>query len=108
MDPRLARSFAMNSRVIRSRALAHVAFAAVFAASAIYSPAYAYAGSTLLQWAGQNIIAPLGLIAMVVGLAAAFFRPEFVSKAIYAAIICAVLFFLIRSGDSIIGMFQTG
>ena len=98
----------MKVRSARRRALAQVAFASVFAVSALYSPAYAWAGSTLLQWAGQNIIAPLGLIAMVIGLAAAFFRPEFVSKAIYAAIICAVLFFLIRSGDSIIGMFQTG
>src|SRR5271170_2300579 len=98
----------MPNRSARRSALAQVVFASIFAVSALYSPAYAYAGSTLLQWAGQNIIAPLGLIAMVIGLAAAFFRPEFVSKAIYAAIICAVLFFLIRSGDSIIGMFQTG
>jgi hypothetical protein len=98
----------MPSRTARRRALAQVAFAGIFVVTALYSPAHAYAGSTLLQWAGQNIIAPLGLMAMVIALGAAFFRPEFVSKAIYAAIICAVLFFLIRSGDSIIGMFQTG
>jgi hypothetical protein len=98
----------MQMQSARSRALAQITFAAVFSLAALYNPVYAYAGSTLLQWAGQNIIAPLGLMAMVIGLAAAFFRPEFVSKAIYAAIICAILFFLIRSGDSIIGMFQTG
>jgi len=86
-----------------------LAFLAAFATIAICQPAFAdYAGKTLLMWSSQNIIAPLGILALVVALSAAFFRPEYVQKAIYAVIICALLFFVIRSADMLVNLFQAG
>ena len=92
----------------RARVLAQLAFLAVFALAALASHAHAYAGQQLLEWAANNILAPLGIFALVVAMTAAFFRPEFVQKAIYAIVICALLFFMIRSANSIIGMLQAG
>jgi len=93
----------------RAVVLGQIAFVSVFVALALLQPALAdYAGKSLLEWTARNIIAPLGILALVVGLAAAFFRPEFVQRAIYAVIICALLFFVIRSADTLVNLLQAG
>jgi len=97
--------------VVRARTavLSQIAFVSVFVGLALLQPALAdYAGKSLLEWSARNIIAPLGILALVVALAAAFFRPEFVQRAIYAVIICALLFFVIRSADTLVNLLQTG
>lgn len=59
-----------------------------------------YTGQTLLEWSRNIIIAPIGLLAVVVGVAAAIFRPEMVKGAIWTAVVCVVLFTLIsKAGD---------
>ena len=75
--------------------------------AAIVQPAHAYLGQQLLEWAASNIIAPLGLIALVVALAGAFFRPDLAKGGVYAAVICAALFFIIRQANTIIGSLQS-
>ena len=100
-----------SRRNVRSSAhvLGQLTFLAVFGTIALCQPALAdYAGKSLLMWSSQNIIAPLGILSLVVALAAAFFRPEFVQRAIYAVIICALLFFVIRSSDMLVNLFQAG
>ena len=101
-------SFHRNARA-SARALGQVAFIGFFSFVALSQPALAdYAGKTLLMWASSNIIAPLGILSLVVAMGAAFFRPEFVQKAIYAVIICVLLFFVIRSADTLVNIFQAG
>ena len=69
-------------------------------------PALAYPGEQLLNFAAQYIIAPLGLFAVIIVLAASFFRPDLVKGAIYACILCAVLFFVIKMSAQITSAFQ--
>lgn len=64
-----------------------------------------YPGQGLLEFAAKYIIAPLGLFSILAGLGAAFFRPEYVKQAIYSAIICAVLFFIIYNATDIMKAF---
>ena len=72
------------------------------------APAYAQSmvGKNLLDFCANYVIGPLGIFAVVVALAGSIFRPDMVRNAIYAAIICAVLFFVIKSADSLIGAFR--
>lgn len=72
------------------------------------APAYAQSmvGKSLLDFCANYVIGPLGIFAVVVALAGSIFRPDLVRNAIYAAIICAVLFFIIKSSDSLIGAFR--
>lgn len=65
------------------------------------SPALAYLGEGILNWSRTYIIGPLGLIAVVVAIGSAIFRPDMVRQAIYTAIICAVLFLIIGQGAAI-------
>jgi len=93
----------------RAAVLGQLAFFAVFATAAVLQPALAdYAGKSLVEWPSRNIIAPMGILSLVVAMAAAFFRPEFVQKAVYAVIICALLFFVIRSADTLVNLLQAG
>jgi hypothetical protein len=62
-----------------------------------FPQAFAYAGSTFLNYLGNFFIGPLALIAIVVGLVASFVRPELVSKAVWVAVVCIAVFFVIRS-----------
>lgn len=83
---------------------------AIFTTVGLATPAFAQGmafGQGLLQWAGTNLIAPLGILAVVVALAASIFRPEMVRSAIYAAIICAALFFIIRVSGTVLTMLQS-
>lgn len=89
----------------RGRAFAQVAFLAVlFGGQRV---CYAYAGEQFLNWLANWIIGPAGLLAIVVALVASMLRPEFVTKALYAAVICIVVFFVIREGDTIINLMRS-
>lgn len=78
------------------------------AAALLVSPAgaAAYAGQGLLEYARSYVIAPLGLFAIVVGVAAAMFKPEIVRSAIWSAVICAFLFFLISAAPTLVSLLQ--
>jgi hypothetical protein len=82
--------------------------AAGLAASVLAAPtlASAYAGQGLLEYARSYVIAPLGLFAIVVGVAAAMFKPEVVRTAIWSAVICAFLFFLISAAPTLVNLLQ--
>jgi len=91
----------VESSKVRARARA---FAQVVAVVLLVSPALAqaeYPGQEALTFAAKFIIAPLGLFSLIIAMAAAFFRPEYVKQAIYSVIICAVLFFLVYQGESL-------
>ena len=70
------------------------------------SLASAYAGQGLLEYSRSYVIAPLGLFAIVVGVAAAMFKPEVVRTAIWSAVICAFLFFLISAAPTLVNLLQ--
>ena len=82
--------------------------AAGSAAALLVTPASAtaYAGQGLLEYARNYVIAPLGLFAIVVGVAAAMFKPEIVRSAIWSAIICAFLFFIISAAPTLVSLLQ--
>jgi hypothetical protein len=71
-------------------------------------PAFAQqmVGQNLLTFGANYIIGPLGIFAVVVALAGSIFRPDMVRTAIYAAIICAVLFFVIKMSSNIVSAFK--
>jgi hypothetical protein len=80
-----------------------------FALVGLSTPAFAQMafGSGLLNWAGTNIVLPLGIISVVVALGASIIRPDLVRTAIYTAIICAVIFFVIRSMGAVVTALQS-
>ncbi len=86
----------------RSQTQALVRFASrlavVFALVAFVDAASAQTmvGQSLLTFAGNYVVAPLGIFAMVIALAGAFFRPDLAKGGVFAAILCAVIFFVIR------------
>ncbi len=92
----------------RSTAVGAVLFVAIALGVGGGNPAYAFAGQDLLMWAGDNIIFPLGIIAVIVSLAAALFRPDLLKNGIWAAVICAIIYFLIRSAPSLQSAIQAG
>lgn len=71
-------------------------------------PAFAQqmVGQSILEFSANYIIGPLGIFAVVVALAGSIFRPDMVKSAIYAAIICAVLFFVIRMAPQLVQAFR--
>ena len=79
----------------------------VFLCVGLATPAMAEVGKGLLDFAAANIIAPLGIFAIVIALAGSIFRPDLVRGAIYAAIICAVLFFVIKSSGTIVSALKS-
>lgn len=81
----------------------------VFVLLAAAQPAFAQAmvGNSLLTFAANYIIGPLGIFAVVAALAGSIFRPDLVKGAIYAAIICAVLFFIIKMSPQLITALRT-
>ena len=92
----------------RANAVGAVLFVAITLGVGVATPAYAFAGQELLMWAGDNIIFPLGIIAVIVSLAAALFRPDLLKNGIWAAVICAIIYFLIRSAPSLQSAIQAG
>jgi len=92
----------------RANALAAVVFVAVMMGMGVSNPAYAFAGQELLQWAGDNIIFPLGILSVIFSLAAALFRPDMVKNGIWSAVICAIIYFLIRAAPGLQSAIQAG
>ncbi len=92
----------------RARAVAAVVFTAIVLSIGVPHPAYASAGQELLTWAGDNIIFPLGILAVIFSLGAALFRPDMLKNGIWAAVICAIIYFLIRSAPSLQSAIQAG
>lgn len=74
---------------------------ALLAADVALAQSGSYPGRELLNFAKNFIIAPLGLFAIVVAVAGAMFKPDFVKSGIWAAVICAVLFFIINQADTV-------
>jgi hypothetical protein len=70
--------------------------------------AYAYAGQQLLEFAGANVIGPLGIFAIVGATVASKFRPELANRAWSAAIACVFVFFFIRFAPSLISAMSSG
>ena len=95
-----------QQRAARVVALAQVVFFGVLLAFPQH--AFAYAGSTFLNYLANFFIGPLALLAIVAALVSAMIRPELVSKAVWAAGICIVVFFVIREGDTILNMLRAG
>ena len=87
-------------------ALERAAAVAALATLAIPTAAMAYAGQGLLEYARSFVIAPLGLFAIVVGIAAAMFKPEVVRTAIWSAVVCAFLFFIISAAPTLVNLLQ--
>lgn len=83
-------------------------FGALLVAVGAAAPAFAQqmVGQSILDFAGNYIIGPLGIFAVVVALAGSIFRPDMVRSAIYAAIICAVLFFVIKMAPQLVQAFK--
>jgi hypothetical protein len=92
----------------RATAAAAVLFVAIVLGVGVGTPAYAFAGQELLSWAGDNIIFPLGIVAVIFSLAAALFRPDMLKNGIWAAVICAIIYFIIRSAPSLQSAIQAG
>ena len=92
----------------RADSLATVVFAALVLGVGVFNPAYAFAGQELLQWAGDNIIFPLGILSVIFSLAAALFRPDMVKNGIWSAVICAIIYFLIRAAPGLQSAIQAG
>ena len=72
------------------------------------APAFAQqmVGHSILEFGANYIIGPLGIFAVVLALAGSIFRPDMVRSAIYAAIICAVLFFVIKMAPQLVIAFR--
>lgn len=71
------------------------------------SSALAYPGEQLLAFSANNIIAPLGIIAVVVFLAGSLFRPDMAKHAVYAIVICAVLYCVIKYAPQLMTAVKT-
>ncbi len=68
--------------------------------------AHAYVGEQLLKYMANYFFAPLGLLALVGALAAAMVKPEFISRALWIAGTCSVLFFVLKNANQVMQLFQ--
>ncbi|MFT3714028.1 MAG: hypothetical protein QM817_40725 [Archangium sp.] len=82
---------------------------AIAVTALLAAPAFAQqmVGKSILDFGANYIIGPLGIFAVVIALAASVFRPDMVKGAIYAAIICAVLFFVIKMAPQLLTALRT-
>jgi hypothetical protein len=92
--------------VHRAHPLERTASAVALAVLLVPSVTLAYAGQGLLEFARNFVLAPLGLFAIVVGIAAAMFKPEMVRTAIWSAVVCAFLFFIISAAPTLVNLLQ--
>jgi hypothetical protein len=92
--------------VLRAHPLERTASAVALAILLVPSVTLAYAGQGLLEFARNFVLAPLGLFAIVVGIAAAMFKPEMVRTAIWSAVVCAFLFFIISAAPTLVNLLQ--
>src|SRR5258708_5618648 len=80
---------------------------AVFATVGYTSLALAYPGEKLLNFAAQYVIAPLGIFAVLLILAGSLFNSQMTRGAIYAAVICAFLFGIIKLAPQLMTAFSS-
>ncbi len=68
--------------------------------------AHAYVGENLLRWASDNIVLPLGLVAVIACAIAAIIKPEFAKTALWTGFAVCVVVFLIKSGTALMSALQ--
>jgi hypothetical protein len=66
----------------------------------------AYVGENLLRWASDNIVLPLGLVAVIACAIAAIIKPEFAKTALWTGFAVCVVVFLIKSGTALMSALQ--
>jgi hypothetical protein len=98
----------MNRRIHIARARAFAQIAVFIILFAVRRVAFAYAGQAFLDYIGTWIIGPACILFIVLAGIAAMVRPEFLTKAVFAAAICLVIFFIIREGDTVINLLRSG
>lgn len=98
-DPSLRKSPSRFVIAYRSFVLYSVALGA--------TPAFASLGKGLVDYVKNYILAPLSIFAIAIAIGASIFRPEFVKTAIFVAIICAVLFFVLSNMDALSSALQS-
>lgn len=97
VSPEVRHSLAFRSATSAyRRTVTRQAFILFFVGLVGAAHAQAYAGQSLLTFAANYIIAPLGIFSIVLALAGSVFRPDMVRGAVYAAIISAILFFIVK------------
>jgi len=72
----------------------------------IAQSAQAYVGENLLKWASDNIVLPLGFVAVIACAIAAIIKPEFAKTALWTGFAVCVVVFLIKSGAALMGALQ--
>ena len=98
----LRRNCQFNSVNVVRRARKAVAVPLVLIAQS----AHAYVGENLLRWASDNIVLPLGLVAVIACAIAAIIKPEFAKTALWTGFAVCVVVFLIKSGTALMGALQ--
>ncbi len=68
--------------------------------------AHAYVGENLLRWASDNIVLPLGLVAVIACAIATIIKPEFAKTALWTGFAVCVVVFLIKSGTALMSALQ--
>jgi putative Mn2+ efflux pump MntP len=53
-------------------------------------------GQGVIDFCRNYVVAPIGVIAILVALGASIFRPDMIKQALYVAVICAVMFFIMN------------
>ncbi len=72
----------------------------------IAQSAHAYVGENLLKWASDNIVLPLGFVAVIACAIAAIIKPEFAKTALWTGFAVCVVVFLIKSGTALMSALQ--
>jgi len=90
----------LSSTRLKDAGRAVLLLATLAASTASAQSAGASIGAGLISW-GQPIILFLGVGAILVALVAGVFRPELVKSAVWAAVILAVIFFIVRNMASL-------
>ena len=104
---RVSMALGRNSTPTRAKALAHVAFLAVFVGLAVFQPAFAdYLGKPVIDWVARWLIIPGGIISLIIAGFCAIWRPDYMMRGIYSFIVCLALLFIIKSADFLVNLLQ--
>src|SRR5437879_5012335 len=104
---RVSMALGRNSTPTRAKALAHVAFLAVFVGLAVFQPAFAdYLGKPVIDWVARWLIIPGGIISLIIAGFCAIWRPDYMMRGIYSFIVCLALLFVIKSADFLVNLLQ--
>lgn len=91
-------SFAADRLMSHADACAAVALVVVLGFT---QSAFAYPGEQVLNWTANNILAPVSLLAIVVGIAVGMFNTQLIKHAAYVFFISAILFTVIKAAPAI-------